>query len=65
MIEPKTEYRAVSLPEGRWVHLWTGKELEGGKEYRVGCHLGRIPVFYRKGSPFAEVFKTAAKNGNL
>ena len=65
VITPKTEYRQVFLPEGKWVHFWTGKELEGGKEYRVGCHLGRIPVFSRKGSPFAEVFKTAAKNGNL
>ena len=54
------KYRQVFLPEGRWVHFWTGKELAGGKEYRVGCSLGKIPVFYRKNSPFADVFRKAA-----
>ena len=61
VIDPKIEYRQVFLPAGDWVHFWTGKELEGGKEYRVGCHLGRIPVFYRKGSSFTEIFRTAAQ----
>jgi alpha-glucosidase len=61
VVAPKTEYRQVFLPEGEWVHLWSRRELTGGKEYRVRCRLGRIPVFYRKGSPFAEVFKAAAE----
>ena len=55
------KYRPVFLPEGQWVHFWTGKELTGGKEYRVGCSLGKIPVFWRKGSPFTDVFKAAAQ----
>ena len=59
VIEMGTEYRQVFLPKGEWVHLWSRKELEGGREYRVRCRLGRIPVFYRKNSPYAEVFLCA------
>ncbi len=60
VIDKKKKYRQVFLPKGEWVHFWTGKDLAGGKEYRVGCSLGKIPVFYRKGSPYAEVFQAAA-----
>ena len=60
VIDKKKKYRQVFLPKGEWVHFWTGKEMDGGKEYRVGCSLGKIPVFYRKGSPYAEVFQAAA-----
>ena len=61
VIAPGLRYRQVFLPAGRWVHLWTGRVLEGGREYRVGCSLGRLPVFYRQGSPCTEVFQAAAK----
>ncbi len=60
VIDKKKKYRQVFLPKGEWAHFWTGKEMDGGKEYRVGCSLGKIPVFYRKGSPYAEVFQAAA-----
>ena len=63
VIDLGTECRRVCLPEGEWIHFWTGRMLQGGKEYRVRCRLGRIPVFYRKHSPFAEVFRAAAKSG--
>lgn len=59
VIDKKKKYRQVFLPKGEWVHFWTGKAMTGGKEYRVGCSLGKIPVFYRKGSPYAEVFQAA------
>lgn len=61
IIQKKLDYRQVFLPAGEWVHFWTGKELPGGKAYRVGCSLGRIPVFYRKNSAFENIFKSAAK----
>ncbi|MBR4700825.1 MAG: alpha-glucosidase [Oscillospiraceae bacterium] len=61
VVEEGRRYRQVFLPAGDWVHFWTGRELTGGKAYRVGCSLGRIPVFYRKGSVYAPVFKEAAK----
>ena len=64
VVEQGLRYRQVFLPAGEWVHLWTGRELCGGKEYRVGCSLGRIPVFYRKNSPFAELFRSAVQTSN-
>ena len=65
VIEPGLKYRQVFLPAGDWVHFWTGRALEGGKEYRVGCSLGRLPVFYKKGSEFTELFKAVGKDLNL
>ena len=64
VIDRGLKYRQVFLPAGEWVHFWTGRELQGGKEYRVGCSLGKIPVFYRKGSPFEEVFKAVSRIEN-
>ncbi len=61
VIDPGLKYRQVFLPAGEWAHFWTGKELTGGKEYRVGCSLGRLPVFYKKGSAYTDVFRTAAQ----
>ena len=63
VLEKGLQYRQVFLPAGRWVHFWTGKELEGGKEYNVRCRLGRPPVFYREGSAYTDVFRTAAQAG--
>ena len=45
----------VYLPDDTWVHAWTGEEYQGGW-YRVKAPLGEPPVFYRKGSEFAETF---------
>jgi sulfoquinovosidase len=39
------------LPRGaRWVHLWTGKEFEGGARVKVPAPLGQPPVFVRRGA---------------
>ena len=53
--------RKVSLPKGEWVHFWTGERYEGGKTCRVNAPLGEIPVFYRAGSKYADVFQKAAQ----
>ena len=52
--------RRVSLPEGKWVHLWSGKHYKGERRYTVDAPLGQIPVFYRKDSAYAELFREAA-----
>ena len=62
VIRPGLRYRRVFLPAGDWVYFWTGRELAGGKEYRVGCSLGKIPVFYKKDSAFAGLFRDAANH---
>lgn len=45
----------VYLPEGEWVHLWTGKEYGKGTHV-VPATLGDTPVFYKKDSEFAPLF---------
>ena len=41
--------RDVYLPEGSWVHLWTGKEYGKG-DHTVPAPLGNTPVFYKSDS---------------
>jgi alpha-glucosidase len=50
----------VYLPEDAWVHLWSGREFDPGWQ-TVPAPLGSPPVFYRKGSPFAELFGSFAR----
>lgn len=47
----------VYLPEDKWIHLWTGKEYNGG-EIEVEAKIGYTPAFYRKGSSYEEIFKS-------
>ncbi|XP_038075408.1 sulfoquinovosidase-like isoform X2 [Patiria miniata] len=47
---------SVYLPPDDWVFLWDGKEYVGGT-VTVAAPLGKIPVFYRKGSPWTSVFQ--------
>ena len=48
--------REVYLPEGSWVHLWTGKTYGKG-EHTVPAPLGDTPVFYRADSCRAELME--------
>ncbi len=43
------------LPKDEWINLWTGEECQGG-DITVDAPIGRIPVFYRKSSPYAKLF---------
>lgn len=45
----------VYLPQDNWVNLWTGEECSGGN-ITVDAPLGKIPVFYRKDSSYAQLF---------
>lgn len=51
--------RRVSLPEGIWVHMFTGKEYPAGS-YEVSAPLGTPAVFYRQGSEFTDCFRNCA-----
>jgi len=62
VIEKGAKKRKVHLPEGQWLHFWTGEEYEGGKSYEIASPLGKIPVFYRADSSFAELFRRAASD---
>ena len=53
--EAQTE-RSVYLPEGEWVHLWTGNAYGKGA-HTVPAPLGDTPVFYRKDSRWASLME--------
>ena len=48
--------RRVYLPDGPWIHLWTGESFGRG-DYTVPAPLGCPPVFYREGSPAAALME--------
>ena len=52
--------RKLWLPEGDWVHLWTGKRFAGGRKYSVEAPLGKPPVFYRPEGDHASLFREIA-----
>ena len=53
--EAQTE-RSVYLPEGEWVHLWSGNFFGQG-DHTVPAPLGDTPVFYRKDSRWASMME--------
>ena len=55
VVEPGKDTRSVWLPEGEWVHLWTGKRFEGG-EHTVPAPIGQPPVFRRTDCAEADLF---------
>jgi alpha-D-xyloside xylohydrolase len=54
VVERGAVARDVYLPVGAdWIEAWTGLESRGGSHLRADAPIERIPVFWRKGSPFA------------
>ena len=60
VIEKNASKRTVHLPEGAWTGLWDNKKHRGGSSFNADAPLGRLPVFYRTDSPYAELFRKAA-----
>ena len=56
VIDLRRSERAVHLPAGDWVHLWTKERYAGGADYTVPAPLGQPPVFYRADGEFAPLF---------
>ncbi len=50
----------VYLPEGQWVHIWSGREYGKGT-CRVEAPLGDTPVFWKKDSGYASLFREIRK----
>lgn len=48
--------RTVYLPNDKWINVWDGKEYGEG-EHEICAPLGTIPVFYKKGSEYTDLFK--------
>ena len=55
----QTEWQ-VYLPEGQWIHFWTGGEYGKGT-YTVKAPLGDTPAFYKKDSRYAALFEEIRK----
>lgn len=55
VVEADRTERNVILPEGEWVHLWSGAHYAQGT-HAVAAPYGEPPVFTRKDSPFAPLF---------
>eukprot|EP00602_Paraphysomonas_sp_CaronLab_P004374 CAMPEP_0185032268 /NCGR_PEP_ID=MMETSP1103-20130426/20220_1 /TAXON_ID=36769 /ORGANISM="Paraphysomonas bandaiensis, Strain Caron Lab Isolate" /LENGTH=825 /DNA_ID=CAMNT_0027568097 /DNA_START=78 /DNA_END=2555 /DNA_ORIENTATION=- len=52
-----TKVKVLIPSHSKWVHLWTGKVVEGGDNGRfisVVAPIGQIPVFYKEGSKAGE-----------
>lgn len=55
IVEKRRDDRDVYLPQGEWIHLWTGQVIESeGDYYHVPAPLGKPPVFYISGSSHGE-----------
>lgn len=48
--------RTVYFPDDEWISVWDGESHKKG-EREISAPLGTIPVFYRKSSSYAELFK--------
>ncbi|MFZ9886287.1 MAG: alpha-glucosidase [Myxococcota bacterium] len=69
VMEPRISRRRLYLPEGEWVHLWTGQRHTGGGASgwtTIDAPLGQPPVFLRVGSAVLdELTRTLTSHGDL
>jgi alpha-glucosidase len=69
LIAPVTDEGAAQvtayLPQGQWVHVWSGKTFPGGGSVTVPAPLGQPGVFYLQGSKWGEQFVAALKTQAL
>ncbi len=55
VIEEDAVTRDVYLPDDDWVHIWSGQSVGAGR-HTIDAPIGSPPVFWRKGSDFADLF---------
>ena len=67
VLEPGVQRLNVALPEGRWVHLWSGStfEVAAGGTVDVPTPIGEPAVFYRAGSAEGEHLVAALREQGL
>ena len=61
VIEKGAKTRKVCLPDGKWIHFWSGETFEGGQDIDIAAPIGQPAVFYREGSEYVGLFAEAAK----
>lgn len=55
-LDPGVSEVTVYLPEGEWVHVWTGEVFNGRQTITIPASLGQPGVFYRAGSAVGAQF---------
>lgn len=55
VVQPGANERELWLPDGEWIHLWSGKPCRGGR-IGVPAPMGMPPVFYKAAGAFAPLF---------
>ncbi|MFO7341170.1 MAG: glycoside hydrolase family 31 protein [Bacillaceae bacterium] len=53
IMQPAQTVRSVYLPEGNWIHYFTGETFEGGKYHLVEAPLEQMPIFVKQGTMIA------------
>jgi alpha-D-xyloside xylohydrolase len=62
ILEKGAQSRMVYLPQGAdWVDAWTGITLAGGQSIQAPAPLARMPVYWKKGSPWFFLFEEIGK----
>ena len=62
VLEKGAQARAVRLPPGAWVDLWSGARFEGDRTVLMPAPLERIPVFVAADSPRLEDWRAVARS---
>jgi alpha-glucosidase len=69
LIAPVTDEGATTvkayLPQGEWIHLWSGEQYPGGQYVTVAAPLGQPGVFYLKDSKWGADFTSRLKAQGL
>ena len=68
VLDPGRRTVAVFLPEGRWVHVWSGEVHAagpGGRKVAVAAPLGQPGLFFREGSAVGARFLAALREQKL
>jgi alpha-glucosidase/alpha-D-xyloside xylohydrolase len=50
VIAPRFTPRRVYLPHGLWYDLWSGKPINGGREFKLQFDLDTMPLYVRAGT---------------
>lgn len=56
VMRPGARHLRVDIPAGEWIGLFNGQPIGAGRHV-VACPLGQPVAFYRRGTPFEELFE--------
>lgn len=68
VLNPGVRKVKVVLPQGKWVHLWTGKHFgsqQGDMSFHIPAPIGQPPVFYKQGDAYGEAFRNTLQQQGL